>query len=144
MHQKIKSEIKEAMKAKDAVKRDCFKSVLGKAQEAAKESRLDTEDIPDDVMYAAVQREVKQLDQTLASLKGCEETNLYIVSERQLEILKDYLPKQMSQQEVEESVAWILGDNAPSDFGKRMKLVMQELKGKADSKLIRKVVENYK
>lgn len=144
MHSKIKDNIKEAMKDHDIVTRDCLKSVLGKAQEAAKESRLDTENIPDDVMYAAVQREVKQLNQTLTSLKGCEETNLYIVSEQQLEILKDYLPKQMSQQEVEEAVAWILGNNLPDNMGKRIGMCMKELKGKADSKLIRKVVENYK
>lgn len=144
MHSKVKNDIKEAMKAKDSVKKDCLRNVLGKAQEMAKEKKCDTDAIPDDMIISAVQKEVKQLNQTINNLKGCEDTNLYKVSELQIEILKDYLPKQMDQKEVEEAVAWILGDNPPADFGKRMKYVMKELNGKADSKLIRKVVENYK
>lgn len=144
MHSKIKNDIKEAMKSKDSVKRDCLKNVLGKAQGAVKANNADTDMISDDVIFSAVQKEVKQLNQTINSLKGCEDTDLYKVSEQQLNILGDYLPKQMSQKEIEEAVAWILGDNPPSDFGKRMKYVMKELNGKADNKLIRKVVENYK
>ena len=146
MHQKIKNDIKEAMKAKDSVRRDCLKNVLGKAQEAAKakNSNPDSDTISDDMIFNAVQKEVKQLNQTITALKGCEDTDLYKVSELQIEILKDYLPKQMDQKEVEEAVAWILGDKEYKNFGEKMKYVMKELNGKADSKLIRQVVENYK
>ena len=144
MHSKIKNDIKEAMKVKDSVKKDCLRNVLGKAQEMAKEKKCDANAIPDDMIIGAVQKEVKQLNQTINNLKGCEDTNLYKVSELQIEILKDYLPKQMDQKEVEEAVAWILGDKEYKNFGEKMKYVMKELNGKADSKLIRQVVENYK
>jgi len=144
MHQKIRNDIKEAMKAKDSVRRDCLKNVLGKAQESAKSSGAGTDVISDDVIFNAVQKEVKQLNQTLNSLSGCEDTDLYVVSEQQLSILEGYLPKQMNQREIEEAVAWILGDKEYKNFGEKMKYVMKELNGKADSKLIRKVVENYK
>lgn len=144
MHSKIKNNIKVAMRDKDIVKKDCLKNVLGKAQELAKDMKYDTDDIPDDILLDAVRKEVKQLNQTINSLSDCQDVDLYMVSEQQLNILKDYLPKQMNQKEVEEAVAWILGDNPPADFGKRMKYVMKELRDKADSKLIRKVVENYK
>lgn len=144
MHSKIKNDIKEAMKSKDSVKRDCLKNVLGKAQDTVKANNADVDMISDDVIFSAVQKEVKQLNQTINSLKGCEDTDLYKVSEQQLNILGDYLPKQMSQKEIEEAVAWILGDKEYKNFGEKMKFVMKELNGKADSKLIRKVVENYK
>ncbi len=144
MHQKIKNDIKEAMKSKDAVKRDCLKNVLGKAQDASKTSGAGIETISDDVIFNAVQKEVKQLNQTINSLQGCEDTDLYKVSEQQINILEGYLPKQMDKKEVEEAVAWILGDKEYKNFGEKMKYVMKELNGKADSKLIRKVVENYK
>lgn len=144
MHSKIKNDIKEAMKSKDSVKRDCLKNVLGKAQDTVKANNADVDMISDDVIFSAVQKEVKQLNQTINSLKGCEDTDLYKVSEQQFNILGDYLPKQMSQKEIEEAVAWILGDKEYKNFGEKMKFVMKELNGKADSKLIRKVVENYK
>ena len=142
----IKVELKEAMKNNDGVKRDCLRSVIGKAKLAMKEAHMpdDSENIPDDMMLTAIQKEVKQLNQTITALKGCEDTNLYISSEQQLEILAGYMPKQMNQKEVEEAVAWILGDKEYKNFGEKMKYVMKELNGKADSKLIRKVVENYK
>ena len=143
----IKVELKEAMKSGDSVKRDCFRSVIGKAKIALKEAHMsaDSEDISDDVMLSAINKEVKQLNQTLTALKGCEDTNLYIVSEQQLNILNAYLPKMMDQKEVEEAVAWILSNNEDvTEFGKRMGIVMKELRGKADNNMIRKVVESYK
>ena len=144
MHQKIKNDIKEAMKDKNSVKKDCLRNVLGKAQEMAKEKKCDTDAISNDIITSALQKEVKQLNQTINNLNGCEDTDLYKVSEQQLKILQEYMPKQMDQKEVEEAVAWILGDKEYKNFGDKMKFVMKELNGKADSKLIRKVVENYK
>lgn len=148
-HSKIKTDIKEAMKNRDTVKRDCLKNVLGKAQIEAKEKHLDTNDIPDDIIFSAVKKECKQLEQTLSALKGCDGAELFDLSKQQLNILKEYQPKQMTQQEVEEVVAWVLSQHEDvTDMGKRIGLVMKEFKqhynGMADNKLIRKVVENYK
>lgn len=144
MHSKIKNDIKEAMKAKDAVKRDCLKNVLGKAQDIAKTKNGNADVIADDMIIDAVKKEVKQLNQTIGALKGREDIDLYRISGIQIEILKGYLPKQMDQREVEEAVAWILGDKEYKNFGEKMKYVMKELRGKADSKMIRDAVEAYK
>ena len=144
MHQKIKNDIKDAMKSKDTVKRDCLKNVLGKAQIEAKAKNQDTNAIPDEMIADAVRKEVKQLNQTVEQLKGCEDTDLYKVSNSQIEILNEYLPKQMEQKEVEEAVAWILSKGEYKNFGDKMRIVMKELRGKADSNIIRKAVESYK
>lgn len=106
----IKVELKEAMKNGDGVKRDCLRSVIDKAKMAMKEAHLptDSDSISDDMMLSAIQKEYKQLSKALSELKGCEDTDLYITYEQQVDILKAYLPKQMNQKEVEEAVAWIL------------------------------------
>ena len=144
MHLKIKNDIKEAMKNKDSVKRDCLKNVLGKAQDIAKTKNGNADTITDDMIIEAVQKEVKQLNQTVGALKGREDIDLYRISGIQIEILKGYLPKQMNQKEVEEAVAWILSKGEYRNFGDKMKVVMKELRGKADSKMIRDTVEAYK
>ena len=144
MHQKIKNDIKEAMKAKDSIKRDCLKNVLGKAQDIAKTKNGNADVITDDMIIEAVQKEVKQLNQTIGALKGREDIDLYRISGIQIEILKGYLPKQMDKKEVEEAVAWILSKGEYRNFGDKMKVVMKELRGKADSKMIRDAVEAYK
>lgn len=58
---------------------------------------------------------------------------------------KNYKSKQklMSKKQVEEAVCWILQDREYTSFSEKMKPVMYELRGKADHRLIRKVVENY-
>ena len=56
---------------------------------------------------------------------------------------KSYKPKWMSKKQIEEAVCWILQDREYASFSDKMKSVMHELRGKADHRLIRQVVENY-
>ena len=56
---------------------------------------------------------------------------------------KGYKPKWMSKKQIEEAVCWILQDREYPSLNDKMKIVMNELRGKADHRLIRTVVENY-
>lgn len=146
MYVKIKAEIKEAMKSKDVIKRDALKMVVDKARAIQKEQNpIDTpETIPDEIMIQAIQKEVKQLNQTKDALKGKENTDLYIQTTDKMAILLAYLPSQMTREEVEKAVSDIISKGEYPNFGMKMKAVMAELKGKADNKLIKEVVETYK
>lgn len=149
MYTTIKNQIKEAMKNKDIVTRDCLKMVIDKARAIHKEKiPNDTpEIIPDDIIIQAVKKEVRQLAQTLDSIKGKNDDKFVQVAQttsNKIEILSAYLPSQMTREEVDRVVYNILtGGNYP-DFGSKMRVVMAELKGKADNKLIKEVVETYK
>jgi uncharacterized protein YqeY len=62
----------------------------------------------------------------------------------ELKIIEEYLPKQLTAEEIETTVTKILKDagaNSIKDFGKVMPLVIKELKGKADGKLITETVK---
>lgn len=146
MYVKIKAEIKEAMKSKDITKRDALKMVIDKARAIQKEKNpINTpEIIPDEIMIQAIQKEVKQLNQTKDALKGRENTDLYIKTTDEMAILSSYLPTQMTREEVEKAVFDIISKGEYPNFGMKMKAVMAELKGKADNKLIKEVVETYK
>ena len=145
MYLKMKEEIKEAMKSKDTIKRDCLKMVIGKAKSIKKEKYPnDTEDIvANDIIVQAVQSEIKQLNQTLEALKGQELCNLHKETTLKMSILSAYLPKMMSEDEVAEAVTNILLRNKCNSFGMMMKVVMAELKGKADNKVIKSTVERF-
>lgn len=146
MYTKIKNEIKEAMKNKDTTKRDVLKMVIDKAKSIKKEKYPNdtTETISDEFIVNAVNKEIKQLNQTKDSLKGREDTDLYKETEIKITILSDYFPKMMTREEVEIEVKRILSNNEYNNFGVMMKAVMSELKGKADNKVIKEVVEMYK
>lgn len=146
MYVKIKSDIKEAMKNKNIEIRDCLRMVVDKAKTAMKEKNPTEviEDIPDDVIISAIQKELKQLKQTADALSGKEDSYYYQETIYKITILDKYLPRQMDREEVEKAVAEILSNGEYSNFGMKMKAVMNELRGKADNKLIKEVVETYK
>ena len=146
MYTKIKNEIKEAMKNKDVIKRDVLKMVVDKAKSLKKEQYPNdtTEAISDEYIVSAINKEIKQLNQTKDSLKGREDSDLYKETDIKISILSDYLPKMMSAKEVALAVSDILSNNLYSSFGEKMKACMSELKGKADNKVIKEAVEKYK
>lgn len=146
MYVKIKADIKDAMRSKDGIKRDVLKMVVDKAKTIMKERNpTDSSDvIPDDVIIQAINKEIKQLNQTKDALSGREDSQYFHETALKMTILSEYLPKQMTREEVDRAVFNILtGGNYP-DFGSKMRVVMNELRGKADNKIIKEVVEAYK
>lgn len=150
LYLQIKEEIKTAMKNKDTEKRDVLKMVVDKAKAIVKEKNPTnvTEDIPDDVILRAIQKEVKQLNQTKDALKGKENTDLYASTTLKIGILSEYLPTQMTENElekyIESELIELTGVNveiSPKIKGMVMKNIMPKLKGKADSRLINQVVD---
>lgn len=150
LYLQIKEEIKTAMKNKDTEKRDVLKMVVDKAKAIVKEKNPTnvTEDIPDDVILQAIQKEVKQLNQTKDALKGKENTDLYASTTLKIGILSEYLPTQMTENELEKYIESELIELtevnvkiSPKIKGMVMKNIMPKLKGKADSRLINQVVD---
>lgn len=146
MYTKIKAQIKEAMKSKDNITRDVLKMVVDKAKSIKKANNPNdaTDIIADDVIVTAINKELKQLKQTIDALKGRDGTNLYQETKRKIAILQEYLPKMMTKEEIEEAVKKILSGGDFANLGAKMKVCMAELKGKADNKLIKEIVEAFK
>jgi len=146
MYYRIKNEIKEAMKNKDNLKKDCLRMVLDRAKNILKEKNpLDVpEVIPNEIIEQSVQKEIKQYNQTIDSLKGNELCDLYSETQYKMGILSTYLPKMMTSEEVDRAVYNILSGGAYDSLGLKMKACMSALKGKADNKVIKTAVEKYK
>lgn len=149
LYVKIKDDIKEAMKNKDNDTRDCLRMVVDKAKAVMKEKNPNdsSDNIPDEIVIQAIQKEVKQLSQTLESIKGENDDKFVQISQKtthKIAILSGYLPSQMTKEDVERAVFNILTGGNYSNFGEKMRVVMNELKGKADNKLIKEVVEKFK
>lgn len=145
--EQIKNEIKDAMVNKDEVRKNTLKQVLDKANASAKEASLKNGtdikvELTDEVCINAVNKEIKQLDQTISMLEQGKKTesDLYKNSVKAKEILSAYLPKQLNVEELEEEIKKLIADIDTSNRGLVMKTVMGALKGKADGKLINQTV----
>lgn len=153
MYKTIKTHIKEAMKDKNLVKKDVLKMVLDKARAIMKQKNPTNtgEVIPDDVIIQAVQQEANQLKKAIEEMNkkdkengntNCQDSDYYSITKCKISILCEYLPRQMTREEVVEAVHKILDGGDYVNFGMMMKAVMSELRGKADSRLIKEVVES--
>lgn len=138
----IRADIKTAMIEKDVIKRDVLKMVLNKANALAKDAKID--EPTTDMVLDAIKKETKQIQDTVDILtsNGKSDSDLYKESIQKMDILKVYLPKQLTEDELENEIKEFIEKNSvdTSNRGAIMKVVMPEFKSKADGKLINKVV----
>lgn len=135
LYNNIMNYIKESMKSKNTHRRDVLKQVQTKAQAFAKENKCE---ITDDIVMDSIRKELKQLNQTLEAIKSKPESDLYKSTTYKIEVLTEYLPKQLNREECLEAVQKVI-DNAGEVANTKslIGIVMKELKGKADNKLIK-------
>lgn len=138
IYENILAEIKLAMKNKETYKKDVLRQVQAKAQATAKERKCE---ITDEIVIKSIEKELKQLNQTRDSLKGREDTPLFKETILKIDELERWLPKKMTEAEVEEAIKGMLEDNQTmSDLIKKAKA---ELGSKADGKMIAEIVKKW-
>lgn len=138
LYETIMSNIKDAMKEKNTTLKDVLKQVQTKAQATAKESKTE---ITDEIVIDAINKELKQLNQTLDAVKSKPESDLFKSTMEKITILKAYLPEQLSEDEIAKEIRKIIFNNEGIPSGKLTGIVMKTLKGKADNLTIKKVLD---
>lgn len=138
IYNNILADIKEAMKTKNVNKKDVLKQVQTKAQAEAKENKCE---ITDEIVINAINKELKQLNQTKDAIKCKPDSDLYKSTEEKIKIIMGYLPEQLAEDECLAEVGKILNANIDMPTGKLTGLVMKTLKGKADNKLIKECID---
>lgn len=138
LYETIMSNIKDAMKEKNTTLKDVLKQVQTKAQATAKESKTE---ITDEIVIDAINKELKQLKQTLDAVKSKPESELFKSTMEKITILKAYLPEQMSEDDIAKEIRKIMFENEGVPSGKLTGIVMKTLKGKADNVTIKKVLD---
>lgn len=137
---RLNDEIKQAMLSHDADKRDALRAVKSGTTLMRKEQH--TDEVSDSMVVAAAQKEIKAYEQTILALKGKEDTPNYKSAAYRISLLKEYLPKQLSEEEVRAKISEIVaGLPADANFGAKMKAVMAQLKGQADGRLIQSILK---
>jgi uncharacterized protein len=137
---RITEDMKQAMKAGDAVKRDTLRMLLSSLKNAAN-AKLAPLDEAEAVTVVA--KSVKQHLESIDAFKKGNRADLVAKEEAEMAILQAYMPRQMGKDEitavVKEAIAAV-GAKGPGDKGKVMQQVMPKLKGKAEGKDINDVV----
>lgn len=137
----LRKDMFEASKVKDTHKVDILKMAMAsvKNQEVEVGKSLSDEEI-----IAVLRKESKKVSDSIEQFKIMGRDDLLGKEQYQLEILESYLPQLMSKDDVEKFVREKIsefGTVTENDMGKVMGAVMNELKGKADGRLVKDVVQ---
>jgi hypothetical protein len=144
LQDQIKKDLITSLKAKEEGK----VSVLRMLQSVIKNKEIELkkrDGLSDEEIGQLVISEVKKRNDSIESYKSGNRNDLVEKEEKEIEILKSYMPEQMSEEEVGKIVEKAINDvgaASAADFGKVMGKVMAEVKGKTDGNMVSKIVKD--
>ncbi len=141
LQEKLQEDLKAAMKSRDSRRL----SVIRLAKAAIKNTEIaKKKELGDDEVLEVLNREVKQRRDAIPEFQKGNRPDLVENLEAEIAILMEYLPQQMSEEEIrqvaKEAVAAV-GARDARDMGKVMGALMPKVKAKADGRLVNQVVK---
>ncbi len=143
LFERISEDIKAAMKARDKVRLDTLRNVK-KVFLEAKTAPGANDTLADADALKIIQKLAKQGKETAQTYIDNGRQDLADGELAQVSVLEEYLPKQLSETEIEERVKSIItetGASSMKDMGRVMGLASKQLAGQADGKLVSEVVK---
>lgn len=145
IHQQIENDLKTALKSGDKEKAGVLRFLIAAVKNFQIEKKTQDEQyLSDEDIISVLKRQAKQRKDSIEQYEKGGRAELAEKEKSELEILENYLPVQMSEDEVRkivETKAKELGVSNKSGFGKLMGAVMKELQGKADGSIVKKIIE---
>lgn len=142
MVEKLKQDMIEAMKAKDKERLTTIRMIKG---DLDKEHIDKKREINDDLLIEVVNRGIKQRKDSIAEFEKGGREDLVEKTQAEIDILKSYLPEQLSEDEVLsiiDEAFQLVNPEGPRDMGKIMKEIQPKLKGRADMKHVSELIKS--
>ena len=136
----LQKEMVTAMKTHDKLRKETISSLIGAIKKVAIDERC-KDNITEELVNRVLLKEKKTVQEMIDTCP-VSRTDLFFEYKERLQIIDEFVPQMMSEDEVRKEVYHILAtvDIQQTGKGAIMKVVMPRLKGKADGKLINKVV----
>ena len=142
LKQLITDDMKLAMKAQDKPALKAIRMILGAIKQKEIDERID---LDDNQVKAVIQKMVKQRKDSISQFSDAGRTDLVEVEEAELLIINNYMPKQLSDDEIEAAVVKAISDtgaDSMKDMGKLMGILKGQLDGKADMGQVSQLIKS--
>lgn len=146
LKEKLMADFKDAMKAKDEV----AKNTISFARAAIKQYEVDhREELSDDGIIAILSKQVKMRKDALADFESAGRTDLIDAYNAEINVLMDYMPKQLTADEIMDIVRQAAQEmgieqgSGRASMGKLMGAVMPKVKGIADGNDVKNSVMQF-
>lgn len=136
LKEQINNDIKTAMKEKEVVKRDALRLLSSAMKQIEVDER---KELSDEDIIKIIQKQVKQRNDSMTQYKEAGRDDLYDIEAAEAAIFETYLPKQLSDEELQAAIRTIITEvNAVSlkDIGKIMGAASKSIGALADGKRI--------
>ncbi|MBX3062398.1 MAG: GatB/YqeY domain-containing protein [Anaerolineae bacterium] len=138
---RILDDLKTAMKAGDATKRDALRLLSSAIKQAEIDSRTT---LSEEQLNSLLQTEAKKRRDTITEMQKAGREDIAAKEAMELALIESYLPTQLTREQIEEEVRKAIsetGAQSAKDMGNLMKVLMPRVKGLADGKLVNEVVK---
>lgn len=142
LSEQISEDMKKAMKSGARLELETLRTI--RAQIIEFEKRGEGTDMSPEQEISILSSAAKKRKEAIEQYEKGGRLDLAEQEKKELEIITQYLPKQLSEDEIKQVISKYISETGASgqkDFGKVMPLVMKELKGKADGKIIQQFVK---
>ncbi len=142
LKEQISAKLKESMKAGDAAKVSVFRMLIAAInnKEIAKQQQGKESALTDEETLQLFMGEAKKRKEAADAFQKGNRPELAEKEKGELALIQEFLPEQMSAEEVEKIVGGIISKLETKEIGPVMKEVMKELRGKADSSMVSEAV----
>lgn len=143
LNERLTEEMKAAMKAGPAgkVRLETIRFLRSAVKNAEIEKRTP---LTDDEILGIITKQVKQLKDSMADFQKANRQDLIERAQAEIDVLSEYLPKQLSADEVRDLARKVIADvgaQGPKDMGKVMGPLVAQTKGRADGKMVQQIVK---
>lgn len=141
----ISEDIKNAMRAKDTITLTTLRALKSAIKNAAIEKGGADATLDDTETTNIIRKQIKQRQDSVAQFEQAKRLELVEKEKSEIEVLEKYLPKALSQEEIDQAVAESIaevGATSRADMGKVMKVLQEKTGGRADGKTLSQAVQN--
>lgn len=140
LKKELENELLKAMKSKDDVRRNTLRMAISSIKQAEVDSMGE---LDDSTVFGIMQKEIKIREETIAEAEKADREDMIAPLEAEIRVLKEYLPKEMSDEELMELLKRIItetGASSMKEMGAVMKNAIQEVHGRAANDRISKTI----
>ena len=141
LKEKLMEDLKESMKNKDVIRKNAVQMVRAGILQIEKDKGIE---VGDDKILEIIAKEVKTKKDALKDFEKAERQDLIDLTNQEIAILQEYLPKQLSREEIKvelEKIIAEIGATSMKDMGAIMKEAKSKMGASADGKTINEVAK---
>jgi len=143
LKKRLLDDMKSAMKNKDVIRKNTISMVRAAILQKEKDEKIE---LDDDGIIGVIAKEAKKRKDSIPEFEKGNRFDLVDKLNKEIQILMEYLPQQLTEEEIEELVIRAIrevGANSQKDIGKVMAVLMPKVKGRAEGKTVNELVKKH-